>query len=124
SWSCTLTVADPFASGAGVYVNVPLAEAVGWCVKCGFLLLVWAKVSACPFSFAGPALMLVAQFPIVRAPASSSTVWSAPLVKLGEIGRASCREREESSALVAAPQKDGPKVSWSCTITVKGPLTS
>ena len=41
------------------------------------------KVSVCPLSFGGPGVMLVAQLATVCAPASSATVWSAPLVKLG-----------------------------------------
>ena len=41
------------------------------------------KLSACPDSSGGPALMNVAQPVTVCAPASSSVVWLAPLVKLG-----------------------------------------
>ena len=47
------------------------------------MLPVTLKVSVWPDSSAGPALMAVAHGLTVCAPASSNTVWSAPLVKLG-----------------------------------------
>ena len=51
--------------------------------RLGFVLFVTTNVTAWPDSFAGPALIPVAQPLTVCAPASSATVWSAPFVKLG-----------------------------------------
>ena len=48
----------------------------------GLVLSVISKETVWPPSF-GPALIPVAQAVTVCAPASSATVWSAPLVKLG-----------------------------------------
>ncbi len=84
SVSLSVIVADPFAFGAGVNVRAPLALTAGPAAKsAGFELPVRTNASVCPASSAGPALMPVAQLATDCAPASSSTVWSGPLVKLG-----------------------------------------
>src|SRR4029078_9269937 len=81
--SCTVTVADPFAVAAGVNVSVPFAATAGCAENSALLLLLTMKSGAWALSSAGPALMAVAQPAIDCAAASSSTVWLAPLVKLG-----------------------------------------
>src|SRR3954469_23596480 len=83
SCSCTVTVAEPLALAAGVNDSVPLAATAGCAENSALLLLLTMKFSAWPLSSAGPALMLVAQAARVCAPASSATVWLAPMVKLG-----------------------------------------
>ena len=55
----------------------------GWLLKRALLLLLTMKLIACPDSSAGPLLKAVAQLLTVCAPASSVTVWSAPLVNEG-----------------------------------------
>src|SRR5262245_32186905 len=62
SFRMMVRVAAPFAFSAGVYVNVPVAEMAGAAANKAGLLLLIIKVSACADSFAGPGLMLLAQF--------------------------------------------------------------
>ena len=83
SYSRTVTVAVPYASAAGVYVSVPSAAMAGCTANSALLSLLTAKSSACPASFAGPALTFIAQPTPVCAPQSSSTCWSAPFVNDG-----------------------------------------
>src|SRR5436305_14847647 len=73
-------VADPFASAAGVKVNVPVALIAGATEnrEARVLLVTW-KFKVCVDSSAGPATILVAQLVNVCAPASSSTVGLEPL---------------------------------------------
>ena len=51
--------------------------------QAAFVLLVTMKVSVCPASSGGPALIAVAQPATVCSPASSITVWFGAAVKLG-----------------------------------------
>src|SRR5258708_2225690 len=83
SCSFTVTVAVPLALGAAVKLRVPDGVIVGWVVTRALLLLLTMKSSAWPGGAGGPAEMLVAQLVKVCGPASSSTVSSGPLVKLG-----------------------------------------
>src|SRR5215212_10452158 len=61
---------------------MPLAATLGWTENKSLLVLVSWKSTDWLDSL-GPAEMLVAQPSIVCAPASSFTLWSAPLVKPG-----------------------------------------
>ena len=77
-------VAEPFASGADVYVNVPVGLTAGWVVNSALLSLLTMKstrlaglVRRALRDQASPTASRVC------APASSSTVWSPPFVKLG-----------------------------------------
>ena len=67
-----VTVALPFAFGAGVYVSVPLAETAGCALKRALFPFEVTNVSVCEASF-GPAEMDVAQPATVCGPASSFT---------------------------------------------------
>ena len=62
---------------------MPVGDTLGPAEKRPALVLpVTSNVTVCPDSF-GPALIAVAQPLTLCAPESSSTVWSAPFVKLG-----------------------------------------
>src|SRR2546426_61718 len=78
-----ISVAEPFALAAGVYVSVPLADTAGCPENSVVLLLLTMKFNVCDASLVGPALRFVAPPVTYCAAASSSTVLSAPLVKLG-----------------------------------------
>src|SRR5205823_4918952 len=56
------------------------------------------------------------------APASSSTVWSAPLVKLGASFTAVTVMVNVWAALVSTPLLAVPPSSWTCTVSVPEPL--
>ena len=86
------------------------------------MLPVTTKVSVWPLSLAGPALMPVAQPATVCAPASSSTVWSAPFVKLGASLTAVTVIVKVCAALVSTPPLAVPPLSCSVTVTVAVPL--
>src|SRR4051794_41362803 len=73
-----LIVADPFAFPCGVNVSVPFAATVGCAAKRALFVFVTTKFSACPLSFAAPALMDVAHPLIVAGPAAPHAVLSAP----------------------------------------------
>ena len=85
SSSRSVIVAVPMAFGRGREGQVAgRRRPPGRAAKsAAFVLLVTTKVSVWPDSSAGPALIAVAQPATVCAPLSSSTVWSAPFVKLG-----------------------------------------
>ena len=74
SWICTETIAVPNASGAEVNVRLPLASTAGCALKSALLLFVTMKLMTCALSFAGPALIAVAQPFTVCGPASSLSV--------------------------------------------------
>ena len=119
----TVIVAAPLAFGAGVYVNVPLAATLGCTEKSAALvLLVTMNVSVWPDSSAGPALIAVAQSGTLCAAASSLTVWSAPLTKLGASFTAVTLMTKVCSALVSTPPFDMPPLSVSLTVIVADPL--
>ena len=80
------------------------------------------KLSVWLDSLAGPALMAVAHGLTVWAPASSSTVWSAPLVKLGASLTAVTVMVKVWVALVSTPPLAVPPLSWMLTVTVAEPL--
>ena len=122
SCSCTLTTAEPNVPGAGVNVSVPAGDTAGATAKSvGFVLLV-VKVSVWPASFAGPALIAVAQPPTVAAPESSATVWSAPFAKPGASFTAETVITNVCGALVSTPPPEMPPSSCSCTVTVADPF--
>src|SRR4051794_3625423 len=73
----------PDAFAVGVYVRMPAALTAGWIEKSPLLLLPTTKSTDWLDSFAGPALMFVAQFGTDCAPASSATTWSPPFVNDG-----------------------------------------
>src|SRR5690606_22543333 len=82
--STSVIVAEPFASGAAVNVSVPSGATAGCTENSAALSLpVTENDRAWPASFAGPALIAVAQFASVTAPASSELATSSPGVKLG-----------------------------------------
>ncbi len=84
STAASVIVAEPLASAAGVKVSVPSAATAGPATNSeGVVLPVMLKEIAWPDSSAGPAETPVAQPATVCAPASSSTVWSAPFVNDG-----------------------------------------
>src|SRR5688500_8831380 len=77
-------VAVPEAPAAGVKVSVPLGEIAGPAVnRAGLLLLTTWKVTACPPSLAGPALIAVAHAGNVCGPAAEDTVRLGPATKAG-----------------------------------------
>src|SRR5437867_2082985 len=76
---------------------------LGWAENRALLLLLSWKVSACPLSSAGPALMAVAQPVTVCAAASSSTAWSAPLVNEGASLTAPTTTVKVRAGLVSCP---------------------
>ena len=79
-----MIVALPNASAAGVKVSVPFEATAGATLKsAAFVLPVTLNVSVWPASSAGPALSAVAHPASLYRPLSSSTVTSAPFVKLG-----------------------------------------
>ena len=83
SWMLSVIAAEPFASAAGVKVSVPMALTAGAALnRAGFVLPTMLKCTVWLDSF-GPGLMKLAQPSRVCGPASSLTVWSAPLTKLG-----------------------------------------
>src|SRR4029078_1954464 len=79
----TASVATPLASGAGVNVSVPVAETAGCAEKSAGLSTETWKSTVWPASPGAPGLIDVAHPAIDRAGASSKTVWSGPLTKLG-----------------------------------------
>src|SRR5438874_284814 len=97
---------------------------LGWAANRLLLLLVAWKATVWPAatSSGGPALMLVAQPATVCGPASSSTVWLAPLVKLGGSLTAVTAMVNVWTALVSTPPLAVPPLSCSRTVTVALPL--
>src|SRR5207237_88126 len=85
SLAMTVTWATPLASAAVWNVSVPLASSAGRAANRASLSVVRVNVTVWPAatSSGGPARMLVAQLATDRGPASSRTVWSGPLLKLG-----------------------------------------
>src|SRR5919201_3211615 len=79
----TVTVAEPTARSAGVYVSVPSGATAGWTENSPELSFETRNVRVCEDSFAGPGLMFVAQPATVCAPRSETEVWFGPAVKLG-----------------------------------------
>jgi hypothetical protein len=80
----SVIVADPFWFAPAVNESVPFAVTLGPAAnRLGSVLSVMTRETVWPDSFAGPALIPVAQPLIVCAPESSSNVGFAPLVKLG-----------------------------------------
>src|SRR5437868_5285622 len=77
----TVTVAVPFAFGAGVKLSTPAAETDGCALKSALLSFEAWKVTVCEASF-GPAEMAVAQA-AEYAPESSLTVTLPPEVNDG-----------------------------------------
>src|SRR5262245_12564248 len=79
----TVTVADPFAFNAGVYVSFPVVSTAGNTENSVSLFVLTRKLRDCPDSSVGPAVMLVAHPLTVCAPASSRVCWSTPGVNEG-----------------------------------------
>src|SRR4030095_6062890 len=115
-------VAVPLALAARVYVNVPSDATDGPLEKSGaFVLPVISNDTVCELSFAGPALIAVAHGDTVCGPASSFTVWSAPLVKLGASFTELIVMVNVWGALVSTPPFNVPPSSWLLTVTVALP---
>ena len=84
SISTRVIVAVPLAFAAGVKVSTPVGDTAGPAAnRPGLVSPVMLKTTVWPDSLAGPGEIAVAHGLIVCAPASSSTVTSGPLVKLG-----------------------------------------
>ena len=69
-----VTVVEPYASAATVYVNVPALSMAGWLEKRALLSFDTLNVRVWADSLAGPLLIAVAQLLTVCAPGSSLTV--------------------------------------------------
>src|SRR5262249_53593012 len=83
SVSRSVIVAEPNAFAAGVSVTVPVGHPAGPALNSAALVLLAIPTQPASAPSSGPALIAVAQPVTICAPASSSTVWFAPLVKLG-----------------------------------------
>ena len=70
----------------------------------------------------GPLLIAVAQLLEVCGPASSSTVWFGPLVKLGASFTGVTVMVKVCAALPLVPPLAEPPVSCNCTVTMAVPL--
>ena len=81
------------------------------------------KFTACDASF-GPAEIAVAHVVTVRGPASSFSVWSAPLVKPGASLTGVTVIVNVCGALVSTPPLAVPPLSWMLTVTVATPNAS
>src|SRR2546425_1221252 len=90
--------------------------------KNGLLLLKMTKVSPWLDSLGGPLLIAVAQLLEVCGPASSFTVWSGPLVKLGASFTEPTVMVKLCAGLVSTPPLAVPPSSCNCTVTVATPL--
>ena len=117
----TDTVAEPLALAAGVKVSAPAAETAGWLLKSALLSFVTVKVTFWEPSPA-PAEMAVAHPAMVWATASSSTVWSAPLVKDGASFTPVTVMVKVCVAEVSIPPLEVPPLSEMDTVTVAEPL--
>src|ERR1043165_2074567 len=82
SCSVTVTMASPFAFGAGANVSTPAGEIDGCTLKRALLLFVAVNETVCVDSSGGPAGAVVAHAALY-APESSITVTSPPLVNDG-----------------------------------------
>src|SRR6185436_2976919 len=107
---------------AGVKVNVPFEATVGPAANMlGLLFDTTWNERDCPASFAGPTDIPVAQPGTDCGPESSSTVWFAPLAKLGASFTGITRIVNVWSALVSWPPLAVPPLSNSRTVTVAEP---
>src|SRR5258706_87659 len=88
------------------------------------LLVLTRKVTIWPAatSSGGPAAMPVAQLATVRGPASSTTVWPAPFVKLFFFNDTSTTEIYALALHDALPMLAVPPSSMSRTVTMALPL--
>ena len=86
------------------------------------VLPVTMKVSVWPLRPGGPALIAVAQPATVCAPASSRTVWSAPLVKLGASLTGVTVIVNVCGARVSTPPLAVPPLSLSVSVIVAVPM--
>ena len=82
------------------------------------------KLSVWPDSSGGPGSNPVAQPATVCAPASSSTVWSGPLVNDGASLTAVTVIVKVWMALVSSPPLAVPPLSWTSSVIVATPLAS
>src|SRR5436305_1186965 len=119
SCSETVTVAEPFAFGAGVKVSTPAGEIDGCALNRALLLLATMKWTVCPASF-GPAEMAVAHA-AEYAPLSSSTATLPPAVKLGASLTPVTWMVKVTFAEVSAPPLAVPPLSCRFTVTVESP---
>src|SRR5262245_59147524 len=95
---------------------------LGWALNRLLLSFLTMKFSVWLASSAGPALIVVAQPATVWAPASSRTVWLAPLVKLGASLTALTVIVKVWAALTFTPPLRAPLSSCTWTVTVALPL--
>ena len=96
----------------------------GWEENRALLLFDTMKLSVCPASSAGPALMAVAQPAALCAPVSSATVWSAPFVKLGASLTATTVILKLCGAEASMPPLASPPESCRTTVKLASPLAS
>ena len=100
------------------------SDEIAGCVENRLLLVLrHQKIERLAASFAGPAEMAVAQSSMLLAPASSNTVWSDPLVKLGaSLTAVTLIDEGLGGRVVSTPPLAVPPLSWICTVTVALPL--
>lgn len=103
---------------------MPSSATAGATAKSEPLSVVTLKLTVWPASFAGPGEMSVAQAATVWAPASSSTVWSPPGVKLGASLTAPTLTAKVCGALVSLPPLAVPPSSVATTVTMALPEVS
>ena len=101
---------------------MPFEATAGCALKSALLSLLTLKVTVWPLSSAGPAEIAVAQLATLCAPASSLTVWSAPLVKLGASLTATTVMVKVCGAEVSTPPFAVPPSSCAVTVTVAVPF--
>ncbi len=120
----TVTVACPWASGAGSKLSVPSAASAGPAANsAGSDTSSTSKVTACPASSAGPADTSVAHT-AAKAPLSSATVTSPPAAKAGASLTAVTVTWNVTSTEASTPPSSVPPSSTSRTVTVAAPFAS
>src|SRR5262245_51555956 len=121
SFATSVLVAVPLAFAAEVYESVPADETAGPAEnRLWFVLFVTTNDTVWPDSF-GPALIAVAQFGTLCAPASSFTVWSAPFVKLGASFTPVTWIWNVCAGLVSLPPLAVPPSSFATSVIVAEP---
>ena len=121
----TVTREVPNWSSAGVKVRVPLVALTAGCtLKSVVSPATTVKVNTWPDSLVAPLSMAVAQLAVVYPPLSSSTVTSAPPVKLGTSFLTSTVSRKVTVSAVSSPLLAVPPSSDRMTVTIVVPNSS
>src|ERR1043165_7711206 len=94
----------------------------GWVENRALLSLLTVKLSVCPDSSAGPREIAVAQFNTVCAPASSFTIWFAPLENEGGSFTEVTVIVKLCDAEVSTPPFNVPLLSFRLTVMVAAPF--